>query len=512
MLGLACRVSAFKGRIMLRIRYRTATAIVFVLAVAWPSAEQAPTTQQATVAQTAPATERALPTDAFLKPWKGDFDGMVEKRLVRVLAPYSRTFYFNELGRERGYAADLVRVVEKYLNTTLGKQLGNRPLTFMIVPMTRDKLISGVAEGLGDIAVNLGVSEERKKLVDFIVAPDFPPVAEVVLTGPKAPAVNSVDDLSGRTVHTRPSSVYHEDLVLLNERFKKAGKPLVNIVAVPDALEDEDMMEMLNLGLFEVILVDDLVANMWAPVLPKVKVNKAAVLRTGTIGWAIRKGSPLLQKAVMEAYVNAVQKTPKNLSDRLARYSGRVRQLQNPTGSADYKRFEDTIALFRKYAARYKFDPLMLAAQGYQESQLNQDARSPVGAIGLMQVMPATGKELNVGDITIADSNVHAGTKYMDQLVSRELAGAELDEVNRTLFAFAAYNCGPGNMAKLRKTAAARGLDPNVWFNSVEIVTAEKIGIETTLYVRNIYKYFVAYKLMVDARQAQKAARETIKK
>jgi len=471
-----------------------------------------PPAAQAPPGKPQPAEPRALPTDLALKPMMGDFDVMLEKRRVRVLAPYSRTFYFNELGRERGYAADLVRVVEKYLNTKLAKQLGNRPLTFMIIPTTRDKLISGVATGQGDIAVNLGVSEERKKIVDFILAPDAPPVAEVVVTGPKAPVINSVDDLSGKTVHTRPSSVYHEDLVALNARFKKEGKPLVNIAAVPEALEDEDMLEMLNLGLFEVILVDDLVANMWAPILPKVKVNKAVVLRTGAIGWAVRKGSPLLQKAVMEAYVNAVQNTPKNLSDRLARYQGRVRQLQNPTGSADYKRFQDTLALFKKYATRYRFDALMLAAQGYQESQLNQEARSPVGAIGLMQVMPATGKELNVGDITVADANVHAGTKYMNQLVSRELAGAHLDEVNRTLFAFAAYNCGPGNMAKLRKTAEARGLDPNVWFNNVEIVTAEKIGIETTLYVRNIYKYYVAYKLMVEAQQAQQKAREAIKK
>jgi membrane-bound lytic murein transglycosylase MltF len=272
------------------------------------------------------------------------------------------------------------------------------------------------------------------------------------------------------------------------------------------------MMEMLNLGLFQVILVDDLVANMWSPVLPKVKVNKAVVIRTGTIGWAVRKGSPILQKTIMEAYANAIQNTPKNLNDRLARYSGRVRQLQNPTGSADYKRFQETLALFKKYATQYRFDALMLSAQGYQESQLNQEARSPVGAIGLMQVMPATGKELNVGDITVADSNVHAGTKYMDQLVSRELAGANMDDINRTLFAFAAYNCGPGNMAKLRKAAEARGLDPNVWFNNVEIITAEKIGIETTLYVRNIYKYYVAYKLMVAADEAQKAARESIKK
>jgi ABC-type amino acid transport substrate-binding protein len=168
------------------------------------------------VAQQPPAQPRAIPTDLVLKPVKGDFDVMLERRRVRVLAPYSRTFFFNEMGRERGYSADLVRVVEKYLNTTLGKQLGNRPLTFLIIPTTRDKLLTGVVEGLGDIAVNVAVSDERKRLVDFILAPDAPPLAEVVLTGPTSPLIKTVDDLAGQTVHARPSSVYHEDLVALN--------------------------------------------------------------------------------------------------------------------------------------------------------------------------------------------------------------------------------------------------------------------------------------------------------
>ena len=327
-----------------------ALAVVFLSAVAWPSAQQSPVPPKPALKQ-----QRAIPTDIVLKPWKGDFDAMVEKRLVRVLAPYSRTFYFNELGRERGYSADLIRLVEKYLNTTMGKQLGKRPLTFVIVPTTRDKLITGVADGIGDIAVNLGVSEERRKLVDFIVAPDATPVAELVLTGPKSPVINSVDDLAGKTVHTRPSSTYYESLVALNELFRTVGKPPVNIVAVPDAIEDEDLMEMLNVGLFEVIIVDDVVANMWARVLPNVKVNKNVVLRTdAAVGWAIRKDSPLLQQAIMNAYVKAVQQTPKNLSTRLALYSRRVRQLQNPTGSADYKRFQSTLALFQKYGARYR--------------------------------------------------------------------------------------------------------------------------------------------------------------
>ena len=491
---------------------RRCTGVVVCLVLvltAWPAARQNP--KPPTVVE---KPLRELDLAPILKPWNGDFDAMVERRAIRVLAPHSRTFFFNELGRERGYAADLVRVFEKQINETFATQLGKRPITVLIIPTTRDRLFSGLAEGLGDIAVgNLTVTDERLRTVDFVTAPDTIKLAEVLLTGPKSPAVATIDDLSGKTVHTRPSSSYHESLLALNDRFKKEGKPPVSIVAVPDALEDEDMMEMLNLGLFEAIVVDDMVANMWAPILPKIKVHKDITLRSGGVsGWAIRKNSPTLKSAILDAYVKAVQNTPKDLRNRLARYSGRVRQLQDPTRSSGYKRFQATLELFKKYGKRYSFDHLMLAAQSYQESQLNQAARSPVGAIGLMQVMPATGKELNVGDITLAEANVHAGTKYMDQLMTRTFPDAKFDEVNRALFAFAAYNCGPGNMTKLRKIAQDRGLDPNVWFNNVEIVTAEKIGSETTTYVRNIYKYYVSYKLMAEADAARAAAKGQIKK
>jgi membrane-bound lytic murein transglycosylase MltF len=152
----------------------------------------------------------------------------------------------------------------------------------------------------------------------------------------------------------------------------------------------------------------------------------------------------------------------------------------------------------------------MLAAQGDQESQLDQNAKSHVGAIGVMQIMPATGAELKVGDITVIEPNIHAGAKYMDQLMTRYFPDAKFSDAERPLFAFAAYNAGPGNIARMRKEAEKRGLDPNRWFNNVELVTAEKIGIETTTYVRNIYKYYAAYRLSLEAHEAQRKARESI--
>jgi membrane-bound lytic murein transglycosylase MltF len=187
-----------------------------------------------------------------------------------------------------------------------------------------------------------------------------------------------------------------------------------------------------------------------------------------------------------------------------------VKELKDPTQTTEFRRFQETIGLFEKYGAQYGFDPLMLAAQGFQESGLDQNAKSHVGAIGVMQVMPATGSELKVGDVHVTEANIHAGTKYMNTLMTKYFPDAKFSDVNRQLFAFASYNCGPGNISKMRKEAVKRGLDPDKWFNNVEVVTAEKIGVETTTYVRNIYKYYVSYKLTLDARAQNDIARQQV--
>ena len=445
------------------------------------------------------------------KPRLGDFDQMLERRLIRVLAPFSRSLFFVDKGRERGITAELARDFERYVNKKYAKRLGKRPLTVFLIVTTRDKMLTDVAAGLGDIAAgNLTVTPERERIVDFVAPPDRAGVEELLVTGPASPAIASIDDLAGKTVHVRKASSYYESLVALNERLGAAGKAAVNLVLVPDALEDEDMMEMLNAGLLQAIVVDDWKARMWAQVLPRLTVRKDIVLRAGgRTGWAIRKESPQLAAEIDDFYRNFAKKQGV-IEYRMAQYMKRVKQLKDPTTSSDYARFEQTIALFRKYGAQYHFDPLMLAAQGYQESALDQGAKSPVGAIGVMQIMPATGAELGVGDIRVIEPNIHGGAKYLDRLMTKYFADAHFDDVNRTLFAFASYNCGPGNVAKARVEAGKRGLDPDKWFNNVEIVIAEKIGMETTTYVRNIYKYYAAYRLVTDARSAVEKARQQL--
>ena len=442
------------------------------------------------------------------KKWTGDFDKMLERRLIRVAVPYSRSLYYNDKGRERGITAENIRDFERWLNQKYAKQLGKRPITVYIVPTTRDELLPDVTGGIADIAAgNITVTEQRLKQVDFVAPADQRPVSELVLS--RVP-IASADELSGKIVHVRPSSSYFNSLEALNARLKQSGKAPAKLVPVPDELEDEDMMEMVNAGLMEYIVVDDWKAKMWAQILPNVKVNEGAVVREGgTTGWAVRKGSPKLQ-AELEAFYKDYLKKQGIIAYRLKQHMSRVKQINNNAADAEYKKFVATIELFKKYGEKYGFDPIMLAAQGYQESQLNQSAKSHVGAIGVMQIMPATGAELKVGDITQIEPNIHGGAKYMDKLMTQYFKDAKFTEGNRALFAFASYNAGPGNISKMRKEAEKRGLDPDKWFNNVELVTAEKIGIETTTYVRNIYKYYVSYRLTMEARADLAKAREAV--
>jgi membrane-bound lytic murein transglycosylase MltF len=459
----------------------------------------------------AQATDEVRQLEVATNVWKGDFDGMLERRIIRFYVPYSRSLYFVNKGRERGIAAYLIREFERWINAKYAKQLGARPLTAYVVVATRDKLRSDLLEGHADVAVgNIKVLDELLKDVDFVAPDDTAVSSEILATGPGSSIITVIDDLAGKTVHVRKTSSYYLSLTALNDQFRKQGKQEVTIALVPDALDDEDMLEMLNAGLLQAIVVDDWKAKAWAQILPKITLHEQIVLRPKTkVGWAIRKHSPKLAAELNEFYAHFAKQG--SVGTRVKHeFMAKIRALKNPATESDQRRFEELVAYFRKYGEEYKFDPLMLAAQGYQESQLDQGAKSRVGAIGIMQLMPATGTQLKVGDISQPEPNIHAGAKYMDQLMSKYFTDAKFDEQNRTLFAFASYNAGPGTIAKMRKEAAQRGLDPDLWFNNVEIVTAEKVGMETPTYVRNIYKYYAVYRLTTDAMASAEKAKQEI--
>jgi membrane-bound lytic murein transglycosylase MltF len=444
------------------------------------------------------------------KEYVGDFDTMLKRRIIRVLVPYSRTLFFNDKGKERGITADNFREFEGFLNKKYYKKPLKIPFTLAFIPTPRDRLIAGVVEGLGDIAAgNLTATNLRLQQVDFMAPKEQGSVSELVITRKQDPPVTDVEQLSGRTVDVRKSSSYFESLQALNKTLNTKGKMPVKLTIVSEDLEDEDLMEMLDAGIISTIVVDDWMAKMWAQVLPNIRVNDVSVHSEGYIGCAFRKNSPLLAAELHDFYYR-YEKQLASMPYRLKRYYRQIKQLQDPTKSDNAKRYKEILGLFEKYGKQYDFDPLMLAAIGFQESKLDQNTRSLVGAVGVMQVMPKTGVQMKVGNITITEPNIHAGTRYMDLLMTRYFEDAHFDQFNRSLFAFASYNAGPNRIVRLRKIAAERGLNPDVWLNNVEIVVSEKIGMETTTYVRNIMKYYYSYKLMQERSEETRKEKEKL--
>ena len=441
-------------------------------------------------------------------PFTGDLDALVKRRLIRVGTVFNRTHYFIDKGVQRGLAYEGFKRFEDDLNTRLNT--GLLRVHVVMVPVARDQLFPALQAGKVDlVAAALTVTPERRKLVDFST-PTRTDVSEIVVTAPGSAPVATPDDLSGREVFVRKSSSYYESLVGLNSSLTARHKPVVVIKEAPDALEDDDVLEMVNAGLVEATVMDDFIVEFWRQVFPGIQPQSAAVRTGGDLAIGVRKTNPQLRDAVNH-WIKEVGTRSAFANILGRRYLQNTTFVKTATADAEQKKLQTLLKFFQTYGERYDVDYLLMAAQGYQESQLDQSVTSRVGAIGVMQIMPATGKELKVGDIHQLEPNIHGGAKYLDQLMTRYFPDAKFTEAVRPLFAFASYNAGPGNISKMRKEAAKRGLDPDKWFNNVELVVAEKIGMETTTYVRNIYKYYTAYRLVLDAQDATRKAREAVK-
>jgi membrane-bound lytic murein transglycosylase MltF len=467
-------------------------------------------TEVTTTPQPIAAVPPALVAE-MMKPFHGDFEAMVEDRVIRVLVTYNKTNFFLDGGTQRGITADALREFEKALNKEL--RLGRRPMHVAAIPVLRDQLIPFLKEGRGDMAVaSLTITPERSRRVDFTVSAASN-ISELVVTGPNSPALATLDDLSGKKVFVRPSSSYWESLNELNASLRERGLEEIEIAAANEYLETEDLLEMVNAGLIKITIADDYLAKFWAQVLPDIVVHEGLAVATGrNFGWAIRQDAAGLKERV-DRFVNA-NRTGKLLGNMLfKRYLQDTKYVKNALAEKDRQRLDKVIDLFRFYGDQYRFDSLMVAAQAYQESGLDQSLVSRAGAIGIMQMLPSTAADKSVGipDISTVENNIHAGTKYLRYIVDHYFDDPEIDEVNRTLFAFASYNAGPNRIRRLRAKAAESGYDPNLWFRNVEVVVANEVGREPVQYVSNIFKYYTVYSLVTEQdeiRQRLKAEAE----
>ncbi len=501
----------------------TACAVLFLVgSLVACSRDQAPADSRGAP----PATETAAPVTAprpelsdlgtallapVMDPWTGDLGAMVERRAIRALVVPTRTQYWIQDGRPIGVEYELLKAFEKWLNRRQRTDHRHLHVHIVFIPTRRDDLIPALKEGRGDLAAGmLTVTDDRLREVDF-GAPLFRNVREVPVTHASHPTLASVDDLAGKTIYLRRSASYWSHLSALNERFGREGRPLIRLQPVSEELADDDLLEMVNARLVPMTVVDRYSAVLWQQVFTGLALHDGALVNEGgDLGWMIRQGSPELKAAIDEFARTHRQGTLFGNSVR-EKYVGSDRFVRNALAEDDLGRFRGTVDLFRKYGEQYALDHLLLLAQGYQESRLKQATQSPAGAIGIMQLLPSTGAAMQVGDITELEPNIHAGAKYVRTLIDDYFDEPGINELNRTLFAFAAYNAGPGRVQRLRWRAAARGLDPDSWLNNVELIAAEQIGSETVTYVANIYKYYVAYTLALYADEERRKARDELR-
>ena len=490
-------------------------AVIGVTLWLLPDSGSAPEPIAALEPQPQPQPQPAPPPDAVddvvvANPaWTGDLDGMVERRQVRILVIPNRTDYYLDHGEPKGLTAEYAREFERRLNRRF--QTGARPIRVTLVPVTRDELVPFLIAGKGDIAAaNLTITAERLQLVDF-TPPFRTDVREILVTGPAAPELASLADLSSQEVMTRRSSSYWPSLEALDARLRTAGLAGLRLRPVMEALEDEDLLELVAAGHLPWAVVDDHKARAWQRALPELTLREDLMLRSGgDIGWALRKDSPQLA-ASLASFTKATAKGTEFGNVVANRYLVAADQLRG-SDAADRKRFLDLLALFEKWGERFRFDPLLLAAQGYQESGLDQKKRSPAGAVGIMQIRPQTAADpsVDVARIDRLENNIHAGAKYLRHLIDVYFADPAIAELDRMLLALAAYNAGPSRIADLRRRAARRGLDPDRWFGEVELQAERDIGRESVAYVGNIVKYYTVYRGITEQEAARREARTLI--
>ncbi len=468
-----------------------------------------------------PAVEEPVKADFSIEPldqrtqgpllretWTGDLDIMEDKRVIRVLTVYGVGRYYLDGAEQKGLVYELFKRFENFINKRLQRR--NVRVYVVFVPVARDQLIPALLEGRGDIvAASLSITPEREQLIDFS-KPISKPVSEILVTGPAAPSIESIDALAGQTLFVRYSSSYRESVEKLNRQFAQQDKRPVQIEPVSELLEDDDLIEMVNAGLLPWAIVDDYKTILWERVFNDLVVRDDIVFRKGgRLAWAFRKDSPLL-KSEINQFLNSHRQGTLIGNVLSNRYIRDFDWAANALADKDYARLQSVISLFRTYAERYEFDYLMVAALGYQESRLDQNMRSHSGAVGIMQMLPSTAADpkVNIPDIHQVEPNIHAGIKYLHYLRSRYFSDPEIDSFNRTLLAFGAYNAGPHRMIKLRNKAAKQGYDPNQWFDNAEVIAAKEIRRETVQYVANIYKYYIAYKLIAEQQVQRHMARQ----
>ena len=378
-----------------------------------------------------------------------DLDGLKTRGRLRMITRNNTLTYFIHRGMQVGYEYELLKEFASRHDLRLE----------IVIPDNHAKLLDYLNEGKGDIvAAAMTINEEREMEADFTLS--YNDVDELVVVRSDEDDISSFRDLAGRKVHVRASSSFRATLEAVADSIEG-----LEVISLPDDIETEEILVGIDEGVYDVTMAD---SNLLKVEQAYGRNLKAAFrVKPTSLGWAVRKSNPALG-AALDQYIRQ-EKRGLFFNLMHKKYFDNLRMIAR---SKDSLRVDLTGQLspydekVKKYAEYYRQDWRLVTAQMFQESRFDPDAVSWVGALGLMQVMPATGKQMGFTELHDPDQGIHAGVKYMDHLLKR--FDPKLPMEVRVHFALASYNAGYGHLLDARRLARELGRDPDQWFGHVE--------------------------------------------
>ena len=420
-------------------------------------------------------------------------------RVLRVLVNQSRNSSGEVEGQAIGVEYHRLRAFEQYLN---GHARDGQEITLKIIPKGKDQLIGALQRGEGDLVAPgelLDLQPGHAISTSQPIASNIP----LVLVGIKGErSYTRLEQLSGKTLALPTGSAAGDAVSQINQKLALHKLPPVNVEWVDPSLAVEDVLEMVQGGIFHLTIVEQPIAERWGKILPKLRLDrKVLISEPGEEFWFVRRDASMLRASIDRFLLT--YKKPSDQDVAFLRIYRRLYQVHYPLAKANRQRLEKLRPVLQKHAAAQGMDWLNLAALAFKESGLQPSARSGGAPTGLMQITPAAAQRVGVNNIQELDANVQAGAKYLAMIRRKFFASPKLNERERMAFVLAAYNIGPERVQGMRAEARRRGLNPNQWFFQVERIAMEQVGMGPVSYVNSVNKYYLAFDRERESLEAQ---------
>ncbi|MQG93349.1 transglycosylase SLT domain-containing protein [Pseudomonas sp. MN1F] len=418
-----------------------------------------------------------------------DLQQIRSSKVLRVLVNQSRNSSGEIKGEPVGIEYYRLRGLEHYLNA---RAADGQQIRLKLIPRAKEQLLGALQRGEGDLAAP---GELLDPAVTGGVNSSAPVVDQVplLLVGRKGErSYTRAEQLSGRTVALTSASAAGAVIQQLNQQLALRKRAPIKIEWVDSTLAVEDVLEMVQAGIYPLTMVERPIAQRWARVMPNLRLDSRVQLgQAQAMRWYVRRDATMLL-ATVDRFLQGYR-APENQDAAFERIYRRQYRVHNPLARKDRQRLDSLRAVLQKHGEAQQIDWLNLAALAFKESTLNPAARGSGGAHGLMQITPSAAQRVGVSDTGSVDGNVQASARYLALIRRKFFASPQINERERMAFVLAAYNLGPERVQAMRAEARKRGLNGNQWFFQTERIAMEQVGMGPVNFVNSVNKYFLAF-------------------